>query len=438
MGNKKYVSVDIVSLYLLYMLFLSSSFDIFLNLNINGFNIRLFYFIEFLLIMIFVYKIIRNVVILPFLGIKTLMIWFSFIIIFIPNTNFILRNIGYALWLFFSILLVLLMVNIVKSMQLFYKIFNAFIFSFFIISCFGIIQFVAGLIGIDLLVSQWWAYGRLPRINGFNYEPSYYATYTIIGWSILLYFYYHGFIKQKKYKLYFYVITISILLSSSRMGILVMVIALLILFFKDILMLKVRAESVNFILVSVVCLLLLATLFVINFDNLKFLFSGIGIFETSSHSSSERLRNQLQTLAIFLDSPLVGYSLGGVSSAIASLNNVEVSSQDEAKQYEAVNTLVEVLAASGIVGFIFFVIFFLLMFKNAYKVSKVIAIENYEYSNIIKSLAFALIIEIIMLAMNQNILRPYFWVLVAIFNVSILIGKDTYNHKKVIHDKQHK
>lgn len=418
-----FFKIDIVIIFLLFLLFLSASFDIFLNLNIYGFNIRLFYAIEFLLFLIFIYKVIVSRVISIFVGGKTIAIWFLFVMVFVPNTTFIVRSIGYALWLFFSILLILLMVNMLKNIVLFYKIFNLFVLSFFIISCFGIMQFIAGLIGIDLLVSQWWEYGRLPRVNGFSYEPSYYATYMIIGWSILLYIYYHGFILQKKYKLYFYIITISIFISSSRMGILVMVIALFILFLKDVLRLKIRIKSIKFAFISGLCLLSFAILFVINLNNVQFLLSGLGFFEGSSHSSSIRLKEQAQTIEIFLKSPLVGYSLGGVASAIGALNGIEITSQDEAKQHEGMNIIVEVLAASGIIGFLFFIVFFLLMYKKAYKVSKALAKENYEYSIIINSLAFALIIETIMLMMNQNILRPYFWILVAVFNTSITLGK---------------
>lgn len=418
-----FFKIDIVIIFLLFLLFLSASFDIFLNLNIYGFNIRLFYAIEFLLFLIFIYKVIVSRVISIFVGGKTIAIWFLFVMVFVPNTTFIVRSIGYALWLFFSILLILLMVNMLKNIVLFYKIFNLFVLSFFIISCFGIMQFIAGLIGIDLLVSQWWEYGRLPRANGFSYEPSYYATYMIIGWSILLYIYYHGFILQKKYKLYFYIITISIFISSSRMGILVMVIALFILFLKDVLRLKIRIKSIKFAFISGLCLLSFAILFVINLNNVQFLLSGLGFFEGSSHSSSIRLKEQAQTIEIFLKSPLVGYSLGGVASAIGALNGIEITSQDEAKQHEGMNIIVEVLAASGIIGFLFFIVFFLLMYKKAYKVSKALAKENYEYSIIINSLAFALIIETIMLMMNQNILRPYFWILVAVFNTSITLGK---------------
>jgi len=418
-----FFKIDIVIIFLLFLLFLSASFDIFLNLNIYGFNIRLFYAIEFLLFLIFIYKVIVSRVISIFVGGKTIAIWFLFVMVFVPNTTFIVRSIGYALWLFFSILLILLMVNMLKNIVLFYKIFNLFVLSFFIISCFGIMQFIAGLIGIDLLVSQWWEYGRLPRVNGFSYEPSYYATYMIIGWSILLYIYYHGFILQKKYKLYFYIITISIFISSSRMGILVMVIALFILFLKDVLRLKIRIKSIKFAFISGLCLLSFAILFVINLNNVQFLLSGLGFFEGSSHSSSIRLKEQAQIIEIFLKSPLVGYSLGGVASAIGALNGIEITSQDEAKQHEGMNIIVEVLAASGIIGFLFFIVFFLLMYKKAYKVSKALAKENYEYSIIINSLAFALIIETIMLMMNQNILRPYFWILVAVFNTSITLGK---------------
>jgi hypothetical protein len=207
------------------------------------------------------------------------------------------------------------------------------------------------------------------------------------------------------------------------MGILVMVIALFILFLKDVLRLKIRIKSIKFAFISGLCLLSFAILFVINLNNVQFLLSGLGFFEGSSHSSSIRLKEQAQIIEIFLKSPLVGYSLGGVASAIGALNGIEITSQDEAKQHEGMNIIVEVLAASGIIGFLFFIVFFLLMYKKAYKVSKALAKENYEYSIIINSLAFALIIETIMLMMNQNILRPYFWILVAVFNTSITLGK---------------
>ena len=44
------------------------------------------------------------------------------------------------------------------------------------------IQFALPVLGLGApLVKQWWIPGFLPRVNGFSYEPSYLATYLLIG-----------------------------------------------------------------------------------------------------------------------------------------------------------------------------------------------------------------------------------------------------------------
>jgi hypothetical protein len=71
------------------------------------------------------------------------------------------------------------------------------------------------------LVKQWWIPGELPRVNGFSYEPSYFATYLLIG------FVFTGSLRRNRSTLLpsgrllaiYWLTAIGIILSSSRMGI---------------------------------------------------------------------------------------------------------------------------------------------------------------------------------------------------------------------------
>ncbi|MDG6894871.1 hypothetical protein A6A20_04345 [Volucribacter amazonae] len=89
--------------FLLFSLFLLSSFDIFLNIQMYSFNIRAFYFLEFLLIIILIFKNEFDQLII---GKEYLLLLYIILFIFINNTTVISRSIGYLLWLFASIMLI--------------------------------------------------------------------------------------------------------------------------------------------------------------------------------------------------------------------------------------------------------------------------------------------------------------------------------------------
>jgi len=180
LGTKiKYDNLDIC---LFFLLALTSSFDIFMKLDIGGFNFRIFYLIEFILICLLIFK--KRIIYIEF---QYIMVWAVFNIIFIPNTTILTRSIGYGVWLILSLFVVILFSTIINKLESFTKVFRLYIYSFTFIALFGLIQFSLGLFGIDIYVQQWWIYKVLPRINGFSYEPSYYGSYLIIGWSVLLY-----------------------------------------------------------------------------------------------------------------------------------------------------------------------------------------------------------------------------------------------------------
>jgi hypothetical protein len=93
----------------------------------------------------------------------------------------------------------------------------------------------------------------------------------------------------------------------------------------------------------------------------------------------------------------------------------------------------EVLAASGIIGFVFFVIFlsrFLFssrLLRNLY-LSKGINI-NPLFFRVHKYLILSGVFQLLLLCMNQNILRNYLWAHFAIINLSFFALK--YNIQSI-------
>lgn len=421
---------------ILFLIFIVSSFDIFLNIKIGGFTLRLIYLLEFIILFYILNEYLNGKLNkIRFLKGKYLVTWIFFIFLFIPNTTILLRNFGYAIWLILSVLLIIIFSTLIKDKLQMNKILHYYILSFKYIAIFGLIQFLFGLFGVDLLIKQWWIYGVFPRINGFSYEPSYYGSYLIIGWLLLLYLRFNSSFFQNKYKITFFIITISLILSSSRMTILVMLISFYFLIFipfvKKIIIGKINKKYITKVIFFFIFLICMVSVIILFWNDIYFLFNGLGIFGTPSHSSGTRIKEMIDTFMIFLNSPIIGYSLGGLPLAIAELRGYHISTQLEAKNFEGMNIFIEVLAASGIIGYIFFILFIFLLFntaKNTAKKLKYISCYNYI---IIKALSFSLFWEFFILSMNQNILRPYLWVLIGMLSASIFVGKQVIYEAKI-------
>lgn len=415
-------------IYLLFILALTSSFDIFMNISIAGFSFRMFYIVELFIIFLIFKNIIKgNQKKVILIGYIFILIWAVFIVAFIPQTTILTRSIGYVAWLLLSIAIVIIFSTLVNKEELFNRLFKLYIFSFVLLALFGLLQFSVGILGIELYTRQWWIKGVLARINGFSYEPSYYGSYLIIGWSLLLYLYINNKQYFQQYKYYFLIISIAIVLSSSRMAILVMTIGffslVLFSFFKSLTKYKTKKRDFRILIIFILVLTGIGIFIYNNFETVKFLFAGLGIFGTSAHSSGTRTKEAWDTFEVFLNSPFIGHSLGGVAPAIAELRGTTIYTQLEAKNFEGMNIFLEVLAASGIIGFTFFILFFTTLYYKAFKtINQLKNITNRHYV-IISSLAFALFMELFILSMNQNILRPYLWVLIGMFSASILVGR---------------
>lgn len=402
------ISNKIINIFLI-LCFFTVSFDIFLIFDF-GPNLRIFQLLSFFIIFISFFIGLYKPYIIP-LGFIPLLIWTIFIFAFIPNSGFLPKGIGYAFWLLLNIMFVFSMVQIINSKN-FNHLFFWYLTSFFFVSLFGLIQFIAGFLGFgDLfLIKTWWYHGIIPRINGFSYEPSFYSTYLITGWFIL------ACLKNNKIpifnskfiNIYYYVISISIILSGSRLGLLVILIWYaripFIILYRLVFLKKIYLKNFYFgLFVIVIISIVLFTIFFNN--NFSILTSGLN-YADNYQSITIRLKSFIDTLTIFYNSPFIGYSLGGISSAIAELNGLNVDSFASAK-IEGNCVLAEVLAASGIFGFFPFLFFIWMIFYKPFIVTKNIISED--FSQILLYVTCGTIIQFLMLQANQNILRPYLW-----------------------------
>ena len=116
------------------------------------------------------------------LGFGLLLTWVVFVVIFVPNTPFLMRSVGYAAWLFLDVGFVFAAVQIINSPAKMTCVLRWYALSFGAIAAFGLLQFFLPFAGIaPPLVKQWWIPGVLARVNGLSYEPSYFAGYMVAG-----------------------------------------------------------------------------------------------------------------------------------------------------------------------------------------------------------------------------------------------------------------
>ncbi|OIN56518.1 O-antigen ligase family protein [Arsenicibacter rosenii] len=421
----KSLSYADLKLFLWFCICLTASFDIILNLRIAGFALRFVYLLIIVhCILYFIESILNGKFIVKYLGGKYFFVWFFFLVIFVNNTPLINRNIGYLLWLLIHAFYTIVLAQSCNNKKKLQKYVSVYLFSFLITSLFGFLQLGLGLLGIDLLVEQWWIEGRFPRLNGFSYEPSYYATYLIAGFSTSYFLFRSKVNKHSELIKYTSIISLlAIILSTSRMGLIVVVTELIVYeLFINRTNLKIKLVVIS----SIAFVLVVITIVALRTDFLFFLFDGLGIMGSSAHSSMERLDGFFTQIEILKKNPFKGYSLGGVSQAIAFEKGVVNISQETIKPYDvSMNIFVEVLTASGIIGFLFFLryiytLFSYTFFKMRGYVPEVILPDKYS-----RALAWGLLFELIILCFNQNILRPYLWVHISILNSAFFVKFDS-------------
>ncbi|MFL6464443.1 MAG: hypothetical protein ACJ73N_08575 [Bryobacteraceae bacterium] len=409
------------------LIFLTSSFDLFLIIKAGG-NFRLCQLVVPILLILALIRVARGTEV-PTLGASSLCVWLAVQVLFIPASNFWPKSFGYCLWLLLNLAMMFSFVQLFgNNSRTLATILRLYILSFGVIAVFGMVQFASPILGFGApLVTQWWVQDRLPRVNGFSYEPSYFATYLLVGFVFV------GSLRRGKSSLLpprallvIYCLTaIGIIISSSRMGI--------VFVFLDVLLSQIRPWlwlcrdlAHGRIAWTTVRALLPSSLFIglvvfIGVWSVRLLDSspavalmflnGTGISDAAAHSVVQREDALNDTLIVFRQHPLIGESLGGVSSGIAALHGETIKSFEASKNFEGMNVFAEALAASGIIGIIPFLCF---LFATIHRPLKLAANATPFYATLLRALLRSLVFGWAILQFNQNMLRPYLWVHIAL------------------------
>ena len=412
---------------------LFSSFDIFLNVRI-GFNFRLAQLCVLAAmsgVLVLVLKK-RRVFRWP-TGYALLLPWAVWILLLIPRANMLIRSAGYGAWLMFNVLTVWAMVVYFDRTALIVKLIRWYLISFCLLAIWGVIQFVLPLMGLPgLFVTQWWVQGHIARVNGFCYEPSYFASYMLLGWitaSVLMYKK-DGLLSGRLVGITWALTSAALVVCSARSGWLVMLLWLVI-YNSAILLLRLKRRTLT--LKQMRTGLCWAAFFfglalaywamlqlparhedgldapAVRTDVLRH--TGLDT-KTPPVSWNDRIAPLLDTLRVFAKNPLIGYGLGDVAYQIGALRGTPPTTLAEAKPFEAINVFAEVLAGSGVFGFAVFLGYWYVLFSKGLRYAR--RTENKELGAFLKALLWALLIELVLLQISPTILRTYLWVHIGI------------------------
>jgi hypothetical protein len=426
----KYTNYLYKVILLVIIIFISS--DIFLTIELSGATIRFSYILFFVLFILWIiYIFITKNYNIPVDRTYLPLFLFCFISSLSSlNSLFPLKSLIYSLWTIFYAVTVVFLIWFSRSNRLVNLdwILKVYFYSFLVISILGFYQILLPFIIGDKtpFVEQWWQRYTLARINVFSFEPSFFATYMMIGCFVwfILWIRKSNFINYKGITVA--VTGLIIFLSSSRIGwigiILIIGYGLIELIGYYSIDKKFTIQKSKFLIFFVVILLFAASflLFIIsNPERFQFIFEGTGLFDTTDHSYAMRSERTIQTFRVFLDRPLniiFGVGPGGVGAYM--VENPErfglfAESFKSLWGTEPNNLIAEVLASVGIVGFVLFSWFIINILKrlwNLYKKGSLIK----KYRTICLALFWGLIIELIILQFNQNYLRPYMWLHIGI------------------------
>ena len=409
------------------LVMLTSSFDLFLVLQVGG-NFRFCQAVSLVCVGLSALLVMRGRVV-PTLGLIPLGIWWIVQLFFAPVTDFWPKSFGYCFWLLLDVAVIFAFVQLFsRDARGLRRLLQWYLLSFSIIASFGIVQFCLPLFGLPSpFVTQWFIAGFVARANGMSYEPSYFASYLLIGFVLSDHLRRCPDLTDRDRRAAsctYWLTMAGIVLSSSRSGILFL---LLNLIFTQLwtAISAVQIRHYRFVLAhaksafsAAAGLVLIGAGIVLSGRILEnrpeaavLLFSGTGLFGSATHSVLDREKSFEDTLTVFAEHPFIGRSLGGVSYAVGALHGEDITSFEESKLFEGMSVFAEALAASGLVGIVPFIAFLVVTIQKPLKLS---GQAGPFYRVWMRALVKALLFEWAILQFNQNILRPYLWVHLAI------------------------
>lgn len=279
-----------------------------------------------------------------------------------------------ALW-GFVFLLYLILERAIENLETREKIENAVLIVSLIISVFGLFQFVADSLGLSqsitgLRFEYTKAIMAFPRVQSVALEPLYFANFLIFPLFMAIKKY---MLAEKPKKSYFWLMTLIfalITLTVSRGAFLAVAISLSVLFiFLFLQKQKALRQKAAAIVISLAVAVLFAFGLIYLLDGPKALntFLGHSIVENVANdgSSFNRITTYQQSLSLFSENIWLGRGVGSFGILTTPAADIET------KGYATVNNeYLEILAETGAIGFILFVLFLVYFSKEIYVKTK--------------------------------------------------------------------
>lgn len=411
---------------------LTSSFDIVLSFEVFGITVRATQLLAAAVMVVFFVEIVCGAK--PRLPVS----YGYLVIVLLFNTLWLYRArslsnaLGYDLWLAFDILEILAFSHYLSTYETLESLIRKYILCFDVLAAIGILQFFLQFADIRFFATQFGEtpYGIMHRANGFTYEPSYYATYMLIGCAACLY------LMEKRNECAMdkrllctstALNTVALVLSTSRMGWLILA-AYLVGRSALGLQRSVRKHTRNKtelakLLAAPLLVLLLAGTFVIGVrqgNTLALVYTqGLGL-GGDIRSSGPRLNALLDTWELFKSSPFMGVSLGGLDSEIAYNGGLSYTSELNGSFSMCVSA--EALAAYGLTGAIFFFKYIYDTTIGCYRRIRTDGKMDQQQKQLVYALLLGHVLIFAALQLNQNILRQPYWAHLAVISAAQLLS----------------
>ena len=421
--------LELAAAVLIWASILTSSFDIVLSFELAGVTVRATQLLAAAVFALFLTELVRGKK--PRIPVS----YGNLAVVLVFNTLWIFRArsfsnaLGYDLWLAFNILEILVFSHFLSRAESLNSLIQKYILCFDILAAIGIVQFLLEFADIRFFAVQFGEtpYGLMRRANGFTYEPSYYATYMLIGCAACLYLLEkRNFQAMDKRMLYISTAlnVTALTVSTSRMGWLLLAAYLI---YRSVLgtvryirrSKKNKAELAKLLVVPLLVLLLAGAVLLGLKKGSTFArvyTQGFGL-DGDAKSAGPRLIGLVNTWTVFKNSPLLGCSLGGLDSEIAFALGVTSYTPDMNGDY-SMCVSVEALAAYGLIGACFFFKYIYDTTVGCYARTRSSQLLNEGEKQLIYALLLGHVLVFAALQMNQNILRQPYWAHLAVLSAA--------------------
>ena len=398
----------------------TAPFDELLALELNGLSFRLSQlFIAVACLGLLVLWITQRELRLPF-G------WhvFAFLLVlnlglcFVTKSESLVYQLGYEAWFALDIALTVLCVGAFQTQEEKDFLLRVYLMAFVVMAAVCMFQLVTGLFGFEFYVDQYMGY--LPRCDAFLSEPSYYACFALPGWVFFSYMIEMGetaMFTPAWYKRIWGLLTMAVVFSTSRMSFLMIGAWLAFRLFNTFLTgerKKERRRRVLFLVGGTLVAVLMLVAFYYLASFIKELWSSGG-FEVGfvdritdvSGSDTPRIEGMLATLyAFWKNHLLVGSSLGGAYAEV-----MRVAPDDV---WQVSNLFAELAVSLGVPGLAALAIYMVGIIRKSCAVKG---------NPVVMALLWGLLWQLGILQFNNNGLRIYLWVNIALLSVYLPVKR---------------